>query len=197
MLRIVTGCAVLLGLTAFAAATPRIDCTVQEMYGAEHALVSLDDQIFEITLDLELAFSGHAFTPEGFCAIQDDDFVAFILPVPRLPEESPATPLPTIDGGMIEPWGAPDPFARRRGASGAQAAEPQTEPAQESPTVIVEDAPQSLAWGPSGADEPAPSPSRERAPLAAGSGCTAASAHGTAWWGVLALLALARRRRNR
>lgn len=198
MLRVVTGCAVLLGLTAAAVASPQIDCTVQQMHGAERALLSIDDEVFEITTDIELAFAEGLLTPSGFCAIQDDDFVAFILPVPRLPEESPAAPLPGIDGGMIEPWAPPTPWANQRSRNDKPAEAPVVDADRDAPTVLVEQA-YPLAWSPGGdVDEPAPSPSREREPIALSGGCSAAAPTTTsAWWGVLALLALARRRRNR
>lgn len=197
MLRVVTGCVVLLGLTAVAAASPRIDCTVQQMHGADRALLSIDDDLFEITTDVDLAFADGLLTPDAFCALQDDDFVAFILPVPRLPEESPVPSMPTIDGGMIEPWAAPNPWGNQRnGSSGKpfQAATPQ--PEHEPPTVLLEQE-SPLAWSPGSADEPAPSPSREAAPIGLTGGCSATPTPSSAWWGVLALLALARRRRAR
>lgn len=195
MLRVVTGCAVLLGLTATAVASPQIDCTVQQMHGAERALLSIDNEVFEIVADVELALAEGVLTPEAFCAIQDDDFVAFILPVPRLPDESMVAPLPGIDGGMIEPW-APDPWGQQRGTADKPEAR-LAEPDRDAPTALVERT-QSLAWSPGGADEPAPSPSHERHPVALTGGCDLGANESTpAWWGVLALLALARRRRAR
>lgn len=191
MLRIVTGCAVLLGLTAFAAATPQIDCTVQALRGADRGLLSLDDTVFEIVLDEHIALEEGLWTPDAFCAIQDDDFVAFILPVPRLPDEMPASPTLGVDGDMIEPWTAQDPWnpADRR----AKAPADDDDDEALTTTTVVERA-DALAWHPSGLDEPAPSPSRDPDFHIAGGGCSTTPGESPAWWGLLALLALARRR---
>lgn len=190
MNRIVTGCAVLLGLTAFAAASPQIDCTVVEMQGAERALLSLNDTIFEIVLDEQLALSEDLWTPDSFCALQDDDFVAFILPVPRLPEDMPAGPAVSVDGETIEPWMAEDPWSPQD--QHVSAPTPSEQP-DTTPRVVERE--HSLAWSPSLADEPAPSPSREMpSNRIAGGGCSTTPGESPAWWGLLALLALARRR---
>lgn len=198
MFRIVTGCAVLLGLTAVAAASaPRIDCTVQQLQGAERALLSLDGDIIEIAADAEFAVSIDAFTPESFCALQDDDFVAFILPVPRLPDETTAAPPPTIGEGMIKPWSPAAPWYRGSNDDAEERVE------DDDPIEDVTVAPTTTTgpqiWQPGAGNEPAPSPSHELAPIGLANGCTAAASPtpNGAWWGVLALLALARRRRAR
>ena len=190
MIRIVTGCAVLLGLTAFAAATPQIDCTAQDLRGTDRGLLSMNDTVFEIVLDEQVALAEDLWTPEAFCALQDDDFVAFILPVPRLPDDMPVSPAMGIDGQMIEPWTAQDPWSPLD--HDAQASNANDAP--DTTTTVVEHQ-HNLAWGPGEIDEPAPSPSRDPAELQlAGGGCSATPGQSPAWWGLLALLALARRR---
>ncbi|MGK0360370.1 MAG: MYXO-CTERM domain-containing protein [Bradymonadia bacterium] len=190
MIRIFTGCAVLLGLTAFAAATPQIDCTVQDLRGTDRGLLSMNDLVFEIVLDEQVALDEGLWTPEAFCAIQDDDFVAFILPVPRLPEDMPVSPAMGIGGEMLEPWTAKDP----KPSAGSIARAPTVTDTPDTTTTVVERH-HGLVWGPTGVDEPAPSPSRDSAEhRVAADGCSATPGESSAWWGLLALLAVARRR---
>lgn len=194
MIRIVTGCAVLLGLTAFAAATPQIDCTVQDLRGTDRGLLSMDDTLFEIVLDEQVALDEGLWTPEAFCAIQDDEFVAFILPVPRLPDDLPVGPAMGIDGEMLEPWTAKDPKPAAHSTAHSTARAPTVTDTLDTTTTVVERQ-DCLIWGPTSVDEPAPSPSRDSVEYrVAGDGCSTTPGESSAWWGLLALLALARRR---
>jgi MYXO-CTERM domain-containing protein len=187
MIRWVT--AVLMGLATTAVASPRVDCAADELIGANYAMVSIEDMVFELGTFDDLP--EHILSPEAFCAMMPEDFEAFILPVPRLPDEMPAgAPMQTISGDMIEPVGAP-------GLPGLQTGSTQAAPDLDDDiemNVVIEQA-SGLEIVPAGFDEPAPSPSREGEDIQFTGGCSAApNGQSPAWFGVLALLALARRR---
>lgn len=184
MLRWVT--AVILGLATTAVASPRVDCADQTLRGTDYAMLSLDDVVFELgTFD---GLPDHILSPEDFCAMMPRDFQAFILPVPRLPDEMPAeAPVPTISGEMIEPVNSGLPGLQTE----TTAVTPDFDNAPEMDVVLERN--QGLEVVPAGLDEPAPSPSREGETQIAG-GCSAVPGQNSAWFGVLALLALVRRR---
>lgn len=183
--------AMVLGLATTAVASPRVDCAVQELIGAEHAMVSIDNVVFELsTLD---DLPKHILSPEDFCAFMPQDFEAFILPVPRLPDETPAeAPLPTISGEMIEPVTA-------HGLTGLKSESklPDAELGDGVEIDVVVEQVHALEHAPLGLDEPAPSPSREGESVLIAGGCAAAPGRSTSWFGLLALLALVPRRAAR
>lgn len=208
---------VLVGLAGAAHAAPTIDCTgLGELVGAEAGYVSIEDEVFEISVravrqgvplpeSFERPEAPGLLHPEDFCADRGG-MIAFILPVPKVnpgsPDVDPDMPEPTPEVGP-KPDGPPEGFgtepttyemAPGKSSQGSEAAEASA--AEEAPDEPIE-------WetGPaaSGDDEPAPSPSR--APEAhvsvgvSGAGCATSPGRGPAGLGwLLAALVLLRRK---